>query len=218
MSRLQAQLHELQARNLHLRAVTRRSKLKQLDHPALAALGYCFLAGASGQPSDWVLRQIGNRDKGFEWKGQENYDAVGEAVTDLVKYQLAELCSLDKFSLPKDGLCYVSKGLQERQSPLLLLVCGSSPGGAAGVWGRSLCVNSTLQEGAMYDYIFRAEALGWSVVVADPRTDDASFETPHVHLQRVWKEFVAPSACSCVAVVAHSYGQFAVVSPKQRKH
>ena len=38
----------------------------------LAALGYAFVAGQSGDPSDLVLRQTRDPSKGFEWKGQDN--------------------------------------------------------------------------------------------------------------------------------------------------
>ena len=36
----------------------------------LAALGYAYIKGPSGDPSDWVLRQTADTSKGFEWKGQ----------------------------------------------------------------------------------------------------------------------------------------------------
>lgn len=62
----------------------------------------------------------------------------------------------------------------------------------------------------MYDYIFRAEQLGWSVVVADPRTDDDD-KSPHLHLQSIWQEHIGPASASCVAVVAHSYGKMSMI-------
>ena len=39
---------------------------------SLESLGYTFVPGATGDPSDWVLRQAADTSKGFEWKGQEN--------------------------------------------------------------------------------------------------------------------------------------------------
>ena len=66
------------------------------------------------------------------------------------------------FERPAD-ISHPSPTTQEHVGPLLLLVCGSAPGGAAGVWGRSLCINASLHEGAMFDYIFRAQELGWAV-------------------------------------------------------
>ena len=35
----------------------------------LAELGYVYIEGPSGNPSDWVLRQTADNSKGFEWKG-----------------------------------------------------------------------------------------------------------------------------------------------------
>lgn len=57
----------------------------------LGELGYAFIKGQSGNPSDWVLRQIANTGEGFEWKGQENYDEIGAAVTAWAKVSLATI-------------------------------------------------------------------------------------------------------------------------------
>ena len=54
----------------------------------LTELGYAFIKGQSGNPSDWVLRQVSNTSEGFAWKGQENYDEVGAAVTQWAKVSL----------------------------------------------------------------------------------------------------------------------------------
>lgn len=147
MERLQQQLADLRTENTKLKQGARKN-IKVLNHPPLSALGYCYLPGPSGVPSDWVLRQTeGTGEQGFEWKGQQNYDAVGEAVTATVTAGLTSLCGLCALNLLKGaGLCYASPNVRDRTDPLLLLVCGSSPGGAAGVWGRSLCVNTTLHE------------------------------------------------------------------------
>ena len=52
------------------------------EHPPspLAALGYAYVPGPSGEPSDLVLRQTADPSRGFAWKGQEDYDRVGAAV------------------------------------------------------------------------------------------------------------------------------------------
>jgi len=132
----------------------------------LKAVGYEYVPGPSGNPSDLLLRQVGDHSKGFEWRGQENYDAVGENVLAVVEALLVSLCGLEPLPLPPanneqaHSAVYVTPGLAEHTGPLLLLVCGSEPGGAAGVWGRSLCINASMLEGAMFDYILRAKALG----------------------------------------------------------
>ncbi|CAE8639814.1 unnamed protein product [Polarella glacialis] len=107
---------------------------------------------------------------------------------------------------------YASPDVKEHAGPLLLLICGSAPGGAAGIWGRSVCINAGLEEGAMFDYIFRAQKLGWAVVVANPNVNSVSgisipeSESPHRHLQTLWRTYIQPSSASRVLVVAHSYG------------
>ena len=134
-----------------------------------------------------------------------------------MQLQLTALCGLVPLPLPAEAkeansVVYASSHLKEHTGPLLLLVCGSAPGGAAGVWGRSLCINSSLHEGAMFDYIFRAEELGWAVLVANPNVNDCNgiplsgSETPHRHLQTLWTSYISPAQASCVLVVAHSYG------------
>eukprot|EP00933_Yihiella_yeosuensis_P035138 TRINITY_DN28602_c0_g1_i1.p1 TRINITY_DN28602_c0_g1~~TRINITY_DN28602_c0_g1_i1.p1 ORF type:complete len:310 (+),score=53.78 TRINITY_DN28602_c0_g1_i1:157-1086(+) len=145
------------------------------------------------------------------------YDLLGDAVVSSVQMQLSSLCGLVPLPLPAvpaeaNSVVYASSNLSDHAGPLLLLVCGSAPGGAAGVWGRSLCINASLHEGAMFDYIFRAESLGWSVLVANPNVNKISHtavtgsECPHRHLETLWRSYVQPSAASCVLVVAHSYG------------
>lgn len=190
---------------------------------ALRDLGYEYVAGASGGRSDWVLRRAGDAQRGFEWKGQQDYDAVGEAAIAYVQAQLSALCGLVPLPLPParadaHSVVYASPGLEGHRGPLLLLVCGAPPGGGAGVWGRSLCINASLREGSMFDYVFRAQECGWAVLVANPNVSEvngvpvAGSECPHLHLQTLWEAYVGPSAAACVLVVAHSYGGPAVVN------
>eukprot|EP01062_Namystynia_karyoxenos_P024258 TRINITY_DN19440_c0_g1_i1.p1 TRINITY_DN19440_c0_g1~~TRINITY_DN19440_c0_g1_i1.p1 ORF type:complete len:370 (+),score=116.08 TRINITY_DN19440_c0_g1_i1:83-1111(+) len=184
---------------------------------ALQELGYKYVPGPSGDPSDLVLRQIADPEKGFEWSGQEHYDKLGAAVVAHVKGMLQGLCGLEPLRLPPGGggpaaVVHASPGATESQAPLLLLVCGSAPGGAAGVWGRSLCVNATLRQGAMFDYVRRAREKGWSVIVADPNVNEIEeaaipgSECPHKHVRTLWEHYVEPAKASKVLVVAHSYG------------
>ena len=45
---------------------------------------------------------------------------------------------------------FATPGLHAHCGPVLLLVCGSTPGGNCGVWGRSLCINDSTLQGAMH--------------------------------------------------------------------
>ncbi len=110
-------------------------------------------------------------------------------------------CKLDEVTTDlAPASCWASSGWREHTGPTLLLVCGNTPGGEAGVWGRALCVNHTTLQGAMFDYIARARARKWAVVVADPHTDAA----PHLHLTRLMQGPLASK--ERLLVVAHSYG------------
>ena len=130
----------------------------------LARRGYQFVAGPSGDPDDLVLRQLADKAVGFTWRGQEDYDAVGAAVTAHMQHLLASpLCGLEAVRLPEGVTVWASPGLQAHAGPVLLLVAGMAPGGAAGVWGRSLCINESTRQGAMFTCIRRAQAEGWAV-------------------------------------------------------
>eukprot|EP00802_Teleaulax_amphioxeia_P015080 Tamp_15163.p1 GENE.Tamp_15163~~Tamp_15163.p1 ORF type:complete len:373 (-),score=59.99 Tamp_15163:445-1434(-) len=167
---------------------------------ALAALGYAFVPGPSGRASDWVMRNKDDASKGFEWRGQEDYDAVGAAVCGWVRSRLTSACGLEEVSAGLEpATAYASPGWRTHAGPFLLLVCGSKPGGTAGVWGRALCINATTHEGAMFDYIARGHAKGWAVLVADPHAD----ECPHRHLVRLVD--LLPAA-GPLLIVGHSYG------------
>ena len=99
----------------------------------LARLGYQFVAGPSGDPDDLVLRQLADKAVGFTWRGQEDYDAVGAAVTAHMQHLLASpLCGLEAVRLPEGVTVWASPGLQAHAGPVLLLVAGMAPGGAAG--------------------------------------------------------------------------------------
>ena len=71
----------------------------------LARRGYQFVAGPSGDPDDLVLRQLADQAVGFTWRGQEDYDAVGAAVTAHMQQLLASpLCGLEAVRLPEGVL------------------------------------------------------------------------------------------------------------------
>ena len=168
---------------------------------SLALLGYAFLPGPTDSPSDLVLRKKAKPSEGFQWKGQANYDAVAAAAIAEVQLQLVESCGLQARPVGP-GIAYATPGLA-KYDDVLLLVCGSAPGGSAGVWARSLCMNASTASGAMFEYIAEAQSRGWAVVVADPHGDE---ESSHRHMSRLWKALLAPQPLQRLLVVAHSYG------------
>ena len=181
----------------------------------LAELGYAYRAPEGGSVSDERLVQLDNDTKGFEWKGQENYDAVASACALYCKTRLVLACGLMETALG-DARCWARPDDAGPDAPIVFLVCGSFPGGSAGVWGRSLCVNATLREGAMFDYVERCRAEKWNVVIADPNVSEESgrsvegSETPHRHLSTLYSRAIHPDETRPILIVAHSYGASAV--------
>ena len=116
----------------------------------LAELGYVYKAPEGGTVSDERLTQVDDETKGFEWKGQENYDAVAAACALYCKTRLVLASGLMETALG-EARCWAHPNDAGPNAPIIFLVCGSFPGGSAGVWGRSLCVNATLREGGMFD-------------------------------------------------------------------
>ena len=182
----------------------------------LAELGYVYKVPEGGTVSDERLTQVDDETKGFEWKGQENYDAVAAACALYCKTRLVLASGLMETALG-EARCWAHPNDAGPNAPIIFLVCGSFPGGSAGVWGRSLCVNATLREGGMFDYIerFRNE-LGANVVVADPNVSEeagrivAGSETPHRHLSTLYSRAIHKDETRPIAIVAHSYGASAV--------
>lgn len=89
-------------------------------------------------------------------------DAVGAAVTAWAKDALGTVAGLTPVKIGP-ATCWVSPAGVGAEigtaTPRLLLVCGSMPGGSCGIWGRSLCINASTLEGAMFDYIRRVRQL-----------------------------------------------------------
>ena len=160
---------------------------------SLRRLGYEYVPGPSGSQSDWVL------EPKFAWKGQADYDAVADACTAWVRAQLVPRCGLVELK----GGGYSTPSIAQHRGPVLLLVCGSAPGGDAGVWGRALCINDSTCTGSMFETIGRAMRRGWAVVVADPHQANGA---PHAHLLELYQRVLCPSISRPLLILAHSYG------------
>ena len=94
--------------------------------------------------SDERLTQVDDETKGFEWKGQENYDAVAAACALYCKTRLVLASGLMETALG-DARCWAhpndaGPGCADHLPGLW----GSFPGGSAGVWGAVLCVSMLL--------------------------------------------------------------------------
>lgn len=171
--------------------------------PTLNELGYAYVRGPSDEPDDYVLRQAAYPTEGFQWKGQQNYDEVAIAAFEWIREQLVERYGLRPLPCKGGATAYVSPGVSHSSAPLLILVCGATPGGDAGVWGRALCINDGTLSGSMFSYVRQAQALGWNVLIADPHGGEGC---PHAHLAQLWRSTVMPCSAARVMIVGHSYG------------
>jgi len=172
------------------------------SEPSLAELKYTYVPGPSGGRSDFVLRQIADPSSGFAWAGQENFNALGQAVFVWARERLVDLCGLEKLSGFEPAVPFATPGLADRAAPVLVLLPGDVPGGDCGTWSRRLCINTTTTSGAMFEYVFRAQDQGWSVLLAD--TNHAT--SPQKHMVELWERLLAPSKMTQLLMVGHSYG------------
>jgi len=174
-----------------------------MSTPTLVELGYEYVPGDGGR-GHFLLRKLGEPESGFTWDGKENFAALGRATFVWARGQLVELCGLQELrTVDPPAIAFATPGIGSREAPLLLLICGDVPGGDAGVWSRNLSINQDTLKGCMFDYIFRAQERGWSVLIADPHGSEAS---QHEHLQRLWQQVIQPSSATRLLVVGHSYG------------
>lgn len=180
----------------------------------LRALGYEF--------RDGQLRQVGG-NAGFVFQGGNHYDALAEATSQYVPLLLEEEAHLNPLWLPLgvgpgDGCpVFVTAGY-EKAERLLLIIQGMGKV-RAGVWGCSLCINDSLDQGTMIPYLQRAMASGYGVVVFNPNenTNDGvpvpGLENFNSHVAYVMDKVVLPR-CSAekIDIVAHSHGGRALLS------
>lgn len=159
---------------------------------ALKHLGYQYVAGPKKMAADLILQPK------FSWKGQQDYDAVADAVVKWIKANLVPVCGLEALKLGK-ATAYTTPNLAKHAGPVLLLVCGAAPGGDCGVWGRALCINDSTLSGSMYETVARAKSRGWAVIVSDPHGCDGA---PHKHLLELYK-LAGPRP---TLIFGHSYG------------
>jgi hypothetical protein len=185
----------------------------------LRSLGYEF--------RDGCLVQVGTT-KGFEFRDQEHYNSLADAVLRYVETLLVEEAGLTPIRLPLASdsgsvgngpscVIYASDGF-ETADKLLLFIQGSGRV-RVGVWGCALCVNRNLSEGTMLPYLKKADAMGYGILVLNPNENDVEgqsilgSETPEAHVGYVWEHLVATRCCApIVDVVAHSNGGRALLA------
>lgn len=160
-------------------------------------------------------------------KNQENYDAVGEVITEYVFKLLSEM-GLHKIYVPSPEtpdsvFVFGTKPSFENTDKLLILIHGSGVV-RAGQWARSLIINHSLDHGTQIPYIKRAIAEGYDVLLMNSnvnyryangkRAAIKGHSTPEEHVVTVWKQLIQPvfKTIECFAIIGHSYGGIATVA------
>eukprot|EP01061_Rhynchopus_euleeides_P007835 TRINITY_DN16897_c0_g2_i3.p1 TRINITY_DN16897_c0_g2~~TRINITY_DN16897_c0_g2_i3.p1 ORF type:complete len:522 (+),score=223.75 TRINITY_DN16897_c0_g2_i3:60-1568(+) len=182
---------------------------------ALRAAGYHYVPAGKQtallpREADQLLRQTADSEKGFEWKGQEDYDKLGDAVSGYLYAMLEETYGLRRHEMSGDerGEGFVSVPVFEQRldSETVLVLVQGSGAVTPGMWARSLCINNSLHEGTIFPYIRAAQQRRWGLLVANPNTEAAGNECAELHTRKLFEKFVLPSPARNVVVVAHSYG------------
>jgi Arb2 domain len=121
----------------------------------------------------------------FHWVNQAHYDLLGDQVAPHIQQELmVKELGMSEMSLPSDAWLGENGGVDrvpphvrnnifltpdalDNEDRLMLLIQGS---GAvrAGQWARALCINDSLQTGAILGYLAKAKEAGYGVIVFNP--------------------------------------------------
>ena len=178
---------------------------------ALKKAGYQYVEASTDREADLVLRQAGNASAGFEWKGQEDYDTLGEAVTGYLYEMLTEKYKFDRHDFSEDQkddedyeeIPVFTKNLD---AEVIIYLIQGSGAVTAGMWARSLCINESLHEGTIFPYVRAALDRNWGVVVCNPNIEATGSECSEYHTLKVFNKFIKNAPAKEIVWVAHSYG------------
>jgi len=146
----------------------------------LADFGYHF-------NEEGRLRNIRTGAK-FAWLGQKHYDALGDIVYREIQSMMVSQFDMVERWLPlqSDGSdappgtprvnIFHSKDLATCER--LMVLCQGIGAVRAGQWARALCINDSLHNGAVLDYLVDArKRLGCSIIVLNPNMNSVSRES-----------------------------------------
>lgn len=121
----------------------------------------------------------------FHWVNQAHYDLLGDQVVPHLQQELmVKARQMTEMQLPSDSWLdanpqfegipahvrsniFLTPDALTNENKLMLLIQGS---GAvrAGQWARALCINDSLETGAILGYLDKAEKAGYGVIVFNP--------------------------------------------------
>jgi hypothetical protein len=172
-------------------------------------------------------------DGGFVWNGQEHYDLLAEAVLQYAESTLVSVGRLVKFELLRGCNVYHSEDFFTNTENLLVLIQGTGRV-RVGVWGCALCINDSMKNGSMVEYVLRAQQKGYAVLVLNPncQSEEPGSRSKEEHCLTAWDRLVdspadrgdenegsrvGRSPARRICVVGHSYGGVCSVELLKRR-
>ncbi|CAF0772160.1 unnamed protein product [Adineta steineri] len=156
---------------------------------------------------------------------QRRYHSIGRLVDNHVYTLLERVCELQRITIPIDprnneptGFFFASDDILSAK--FLMIIIHGTGVVRAGQWSRKLIINENLSVGSQIDYILRAKAHGYAVIVTNTNLNiDESFQSIHnkpryirgsscaeEHACYIWENFIQRSSAPYICIVAHSYG------------
>ncbi|CAF4273670.1 unnamed protein product, partial [Rotaria sp. Silwood2] len=159
-------------------------------------------------------------------ENQKRYETIGKLVDNAVFELLEKTCHLQRVTVPVDAkksehtsFIFTSNDLVT--ADYLMVIIHGTGVVRAGQWSRKLIINEGLKIGSQMEYIRRARAAGYAVIVTN--TNLNNFEssrflrrsticpirgssTAEEHGCYVWEHFIHPSHAKHICIMAHSYG------------
>lgn len=189
----------------------------ELAETELRRLGYDFNDKGELRQLDKRTKEVTDKPFVFEVKpddkdfNQQNYENLGEIITDYVYYLLERDAKMEKLDLENGSFVFVSPDWKTNKEKLLVLIHGSGVV-RAGQWARRLIINNNLECGTQIPYIKRGIERGYAIVVFN--TNDNSIDgipiegsdTPENHAVSAWEQVVKKSPAKHIGIVAHSFG------------
>ncbi|CAB3403473.1 unnamed protein product [Caenorhabditis bovis] len=176
--------------------------------PALRNLGYHF-------DHKGILRNTVKEQ--FKFTTQNEYEKLGEAITEEIYRQLEENLKLVKIDVkPKEsketnvGFVFASPDYHDMET-LLVLIHGSGVV-RAGQWARRLIINDNLEKGTQFPYIKAALDRKWGVLVLNTNHNSGEYgklkysENSVQHTINAFQYLINSDKIKNIFVVAHSRG------------
>jgi len=126
-----------------------------------------------------------HRDTGakFHWVNQVHYDLLGDLIVPYIQQRMMNEFGMEEVQLPIEcelpahmrSNIFMTPDALTNKDKLMLLIQGS---GAVrpGQWARALCINDSLDTGAIFGYLQRARDHGYGVIVFNPNLNAVSKE------------------------------------------